>query len=182
MFENFNADRNWRREWTGRKRGFPKNNKRTNPSTMTTNLPWKASLPFAVFFFFTRTNGRKMETTSRQTQCPVSKILQRYIKEIKLTVLLWPNKLFQHGEIVFPFSESLCYVLLFSCANKNFLFWRLSNDCQIVRPVLVSGRPNRKKPYNKHLISLVFSVRTINYGSSFFFHRFMAQARKKHGP
>ena len=29
-----------------------------------------------------------METTSRQTPCPVSKILQRYIKELKLTVLL----------------------------------------------------------------------------------------------
>ena len=29
-----------------------------------------------------------METTSTQTQCPVSKILQRYIKELKLTVLL----------------------------------------------------------------------------------------------
>ena len=29
-----------------------------------------------------------METTSRQTQCPVCKILQRYIKELKLTVLL----------------------------------------------------------------------------------------------
>ena len=38
--------------------------------------------------FFTRTNGGKMETTSRQTQCPVSKILQRYIKELKLTALL----------------------------------------------------------------------------------------------
>ena len=37
-----------------------------------------------------------------------------------------------------------------------------------VRPALVSGPPNRKKPYNKHLISLVFSVRTVNYGSSFF--------------
>ena len=64
-----------------------------------------------------------MERTSRQTQCPVSKILQRYIKELKLTVLLvCPNKLFQHGEFLFTFSESLCYVLLFSCANKNFLF------------------------------------------------------------
>ena len=29
-----------------------------------------------------------METTSRQTQCPVFKILQRYIEELKLTVLL----------------------------------------------------------------------------------------------
>ena len=37
--------------------------------------------------FFTGTNGGKMETTSRQTQCPVSKILQRFIKELKLTVL-----------------------------------------------------------------------------------------------
>ena len=74
----------------------------------------------------------------------------------------------KHGEFVFTFSESFCYVLLFFCANKNVLFWHLSNDCQIVRPVLVSGPPNRKKPYNKHLISLVFSVRTVNYGSSFF--------------
>ena len=38
-----------------------------------------------------------------------------------------------------------------------------------MRPALVSGPQNRKKPYNKHLISLVFSVRTVNYGSSFFF-------------
>ena len=37
-----------------------------------------------------------------------------------------------------------------------------------MRPALVSGPPNRKKPYNKHLISLVFSVRTVNYGPSFF--------------
>ena len=29
-----------------------------------------------------------MEATSRQTQCPVSKILQRCTKEVKLTVLL----------------------------------------------------------------------------------------------
>ena len=37
-----------------------------------------------------------------------------------------------------------------------------------MRPALVSGPPNRKKPHNKHLISLVFSVRTVNYGFSFF--------------
>ena len=29
-----------------------------------------------------------MERTSRQTQCPLSKTLQRYIKELKLTMLL----------------------------------------------------------------------------------------------
>ena len=49
-----------------------------------------------------------------------------------------------------------------------FFFDACQSDCQIVRPALVSGTPNRKKPYNKHLISLVFSVRTVNYGSSFF--------------
>ena len=38
--------------------------------------------------FFTRTNGGKIERTSRQTQCPVSKILQRYIKELKHTLLI----------------------------------------------------------------------------------------------
>ena len=40
------------------------------------------------FFIFTRTKGGKMETTSTKTQCPISKILQRYIKELKLPALL----------------------------------------------------------------------------------------------
>ena len=37
---------------------------------------------FFAFFsvFITRTNGGKMETTSRQTQCPVSKILSVTLK------------------------------------------------------------------------------------------------------
>ena len=53
-------------------------------------LTLKSSLPCAVCVsvFFTRTNGGKMETTSRKTQCPVFKVLQRYIKELKLTALL----------------------------------------------------------------------------------------------
>ena len=66
MFENFAAVHNWRREWTGRNsRGvFPKK-LRANPSTMTTNLPWKASLPFAVFSFYKdqrRKDGDDFET------------------------------------------------------------------------------------------------------------------------
>ena len=56
----------------------------------------------------------------------------------------------------------MCYC--FCAPIKTFLF----EACQIVHPVLVSGPANRKKPYNKHLISLVFSVRTVNYESSFF--------------
>ena len=63
-----------------------------------------------------------METTSRQ-KCPVSKILQPYIKELKLTALLvLTEQTFQNGEFVFTFSETLCSVLLFSCAHKIFLF------------------------------------------------------------
>ena len=49
----------------------------------------------------------------------------------------------------------MCYCLLSG---------RLSNDCQIARAALVSGPQNWNKPYNKHLISLVFSVSTVNYG------------------
>ena len=60
----------------------------------------------------------------------------------------------------------MCYC--FRAPKKTFFFDACQSDCQIVRPALVSGTPNRKKPYNKHLISLVFSVRTVNYGSSFF--------------
>ena len=74
-----------------------------------------------------------------------------------------PNKLFQHGDFVFTFSETLSCVLLFLWGNKNVFSWRLSNDCHIARPALVSGPPNWKKPYNKHLISRFFSVRTVNY-------------------
>ena len=51
-------------------------------------LTLKSFFAFRSVFFFTKTNGGKTEKTSRQTQCPVSKILQRYIKELKLAVLL----------------------------------------------------------------------------------------------
>ena len=39
-------------------------------------LTMKSFFSFCSVFFFTRTNGGKMGTSSRQTQCPVSKILQ----------------------------------------------------------------------------------------------------------
>ena len=61
---------------------------------------------------------------------------------------------------------------LFSLSRKPFVvcycFREPMIDRQIARPALVSGPRNWKKPYNKHLISLVFLVRTVNYGSSFF--------------
>ena len=52
------------------------------------NFAKKSFFAFYIVFFLTRTNGGKMETTSRKTQCPVSKILQGYIKELKLTAFL----------------------------------------------------------------------------------------------
>ena len=109
---------NWQKEKLSQKQFMNESFDNDNKLTL------KSILAFCTVFFFTRTNGGKMETTSRQTQCPVSKILQRYIKELKLTVLLvLTEKTFSTWRIVyFTFSESLCYVLLFSCANKNCLF------------------------------------------------------------
>ena len=111
-----------------------------------------------------------METTSTQTQ--VSKIL---LAKTYSALSFDRIKLFNIGEFVFSLSETNCYVLFLSWANKIFLFWRLSNDCQIARPALVSGPPNWKKPYNKHLISLAFSVRTVN--SSLRKHPFLLALR-----
>ena len=60
----------------------------------------------------------------------------------------------------------MCYC--FRAPIKTFFF----DACQMtVKSCVLHLFPvprNRKKPYNKHLISLVFSVRTVNYGSSFF--------------
>ena len=50
---------------------------------------------------------------------------------------------------------------------KTFFLRRLSYDFQIACPALVSGLLYRK-PCNKPLTSLVFSVRTVNYRSSNF--------------
>ena len=126
---------------------------------------WRASLPFAVFPQRPTKEGYRSDfepdTMSSFQKTPVSH---------------WRVNAYS----ALSFDRIYCYVLLFSWANKNSLFWRLLNDCQIARPVLVSSPPNWKKPYNRHLISLVFFlVRTVNYGSSFFFHRFMAQARNR---
>ena len=93
-----------------------------------------------------------MEKTSRQTQCPVSKILQRYIKELKLTVLLVLT-------MVNLFLLSRKAFVMWHCFRapiKTFFFDACQSDCQIVRPALVSGPPNRKKPYNKHLLASFF--------------------------
>ena len=58
-----------------------------------------------------------MERTSRNTRCPVSKILQRYIKELKLTALLVLTKyIFSTWRICFHFlgNPLLCAIVFVS--------------------------------------------------------------------
>ena len=53
-----------------------------------------------------------METTSRKTQCPVSKILQRYIKELKLSALSFDQTNFLNMANLFSLSRKpfvVCY-------------------------------------------------------------------------
>ena len=68
----------------------------------------------------------------------------------------------------------MCYC--FRAPIKTFFFDACQSDCQIVRPALVSGIPNRKKPYNKHLFSLVFFGPYCKLRILVSFHRFMARA------
>ena len=94
-------------------------------------------------------NFRKFWLNGSRPQCPVSKILQRYIKELKLTV---------------PFVMWYC----FRAPTKTSFF----DACQMsvkscvlhLFPVPQTGR--------SHIINILlasfFSVRTVNYGSSFF--------------
>ena len=73
---------------------------------------------------------------------------------------------FNMANICFNFlGNPLLYVIVFVSQQKLFV-----DACQMTvksRALhLISDPPNWRKPYNKNLISLVFSVRTVNYGSS----------------
>ena len=87
VFENFNADHAWRREWTGRNsRGFPqKINERILRQWQQTYLE-KLLCLLQVFFF--KDQRRKDRNDFEKDTMPGSRILQRYIKESKLTALL----------------------------------------------------------------------------------------------
>ena len=100
------------------------------------------------------------------------------LTELLVLTKFWTFLNMAHLHFVFTFLESLCYVLLFSLANKNFLLtavkW-LSNRASCFGP------PNRKKPYNKHLISGVFGQYS-KLRILVFFHRFMAVCNLQYGP
>ena len=133
---------------------------------MTTNLPWKASLPFVVFSLRGQTEERWKRLLDRQ--CPVSKIFQRYIKGAKTYSALSFDRInfFNMANLFLVPRKAFVMCYCFRAPIKTFFF----DACQkTVRPALLFPVPqNTKKPYNKRLISLVFSVRTVNYGSSFF--------------
>ena len=87
--------------------------------------------------------------------------------------------LFQNGPLVFTFSESLFYVLMFSWTNKTFFFWRLSNDCQIVCPAtcpaVVSGpfrSPKREAIEQTSDPRTAFLLLLLLFCFFFFFFRF----------
>ena len=84
-----------------------------------------------------------MEKTSRQTQCPVSKILQRYIKELKLTVLLVLTmvNLFLLSRKAFV----MCYC--FRAPIKTFFFDACQMTVKSCVLHLFPVTPNRKKPF-----------------------------------
>ena len=114
-------------------------------------------LPLAVFFF-ENTNERKMEAISSQIQMSsFQKTLVSHLRANTYSALSFDRK--QRGAwFAFNFMFKwkaigmyYCFCQLFKTVN----YCRLSNYCQIVCPVHVSGSSNRK-PYNKHLISVVF--------------------------
>ena len=137
---------------------------------MTTNLPWKASLPFAVFFFSQGPTEERWKLLRERHSAPFSKILQRYIKEVKLTALL-----------VLPLSRKpslVCYC--FREPIKTFF----PDACQMIVksrvlhlfPVLQTGR--------SHIINILltafFSVRSVNCGSSFLLNSVHRRTRPCH--
>ena len=73
--------------------------------------------------------------------------------------------------------------LLYHCFHepmRTFIFWHLTNGCQIACPALISF-PRNRTPYNKHFISLVFSILTVNYISLFFPNDIWPMCEKKRG-
>ena len=109
---------------------------------------------------FVKSNKRKMEAASSQTECPVFKRLQCHIGE---RILTWLTKFFDHSALDFTFNKKrlangYCFV---SQLNDPFLTpvkW-LSNVKSLVLHLLSVPQTGG------HIINI-----------SFFFHQFIARA------
>ena len=132
---------------------------------MTKNLPWKVSLLFAVFFYKDqwRKDGNVFETDTVSGFQNTPALNQRAKTYSALSF----------DQINF-FSMANLFSLSRTPFVKCYCFREPKNTkLSFLTPVKwLSNRATftcfRNKPYNKNLISLVFSVRTVNYGSSFF--------------
>ena len=140
---------------------------------------WQASTFAIGSIFFENTNERKMEAISSQIQMSsFQKTLVSHLRANTYSALSFDRK--QRGAwFAFNFMFKWKAIGMYYCFRQLFKtvnYCRLSNYCQIVCPVHVSGSSNRK-PYNKHLISVVFFG---PYCKSrilvFFFHRLLARA------
>ena len=90
---------------------------------------WEAS------FLFVKNNKRKTEAASSQTECSVFKRNQCHIDERTLTytvLSVLTDQIFSTWRILILLSiKCLCYGCCFCEPIKTFVFWHLSNDCQI---------------------------------------------------
>ena len=145
------------------------------------------------FFFFTRTNGGKMETTSRKTHCPIFQNTPALHERAKTYSALSFDQIdFFNMVNLFSFSRKPFIVCCcFREAIKTFFF----DACQMIVkspvlhlfPVPQTGRSHiiniLLASFFRYLLLAEFSVRTVNYGSSFFFQRLGHKSmEKKLGP
>ena len=126
---------------------------------MTTNLPWKASLPFAVFFQQGKTEERWKRLLDRHS-----------IRFPKYSALSFDRlNFFTDMANLFLLSRKafvMCYC--FRAPIKTFFF----DACQMT--IKSCQPPNRKKPYNKHLIQPRCFDPYCKLRILVYFHRFMA--------
>ena len=123
-----------RRKWTGRD---SKRFRRRTSNYMINEIykhtcNWSSrqtSFPLAVFF---QRSTKKMGATSSLTQCRVFKRAKTYsVLRFSLSTFWFHFKAFV-----------MCYC--FCEPIKTFFLWRLSSNCQIACPALVSGSPKRE--------------------------------------
>ena len=131
---------------------------------MTTNLPWKASLPFAVFFLQGPTE-EKWKRLRKDTVPGFQNTPALHQRAKTYSALSFHQINFFNMANLFSISRKHFVVCYCFCEPiKTFFFDACQMIVKIARPALVYGSPNWKKTYNKHF----FSVRTVNYESSFF--------------
>ena len=103
---------------------------------------------------FTRQNGGKTETISRQTVSGFQNAPALHLRAKTYSALSFDRVNFFNMVNLFLLSRNAFVMCFFVFVHQqNFLFWRLSNDCQIVRPALVSGPQTGRS----HIINILLA-------------------------